>query len=67
VHKTNGLERSKYALLRRTRVATLFPNEASLVRLATMRAAEIDFLPRETCQISRISLTPPDSGMHSQV
>lgn len=37
----NGLERLNGELRRRTRVATLFPNEASLLRLVSAMAAEI--------------------------
>jgi transposase-like protein len=39
---TNGLERVHKEIKRRTRVATLFPNEASLLRLVTAVLAEID-------------------------
>ena len=38
---TNGLERVNKEVKRRTRVATLFPNEASLLRLASAVLAEI--------------------------
>lgn len=38
---TNMLERQNRELKRRTRVATLFPNEASLLRLATAVLAEL--------------------------
>jgi len=38
---TNGLERLNKEIKRRTRVATLFPNEASLLRLATAVVMEI--------------------------
>ena len=38
---TNALERFNRELYRRTRVATLFPNETSLLRLASAMAAEI--------------------------
>jgi len=38
---TNGLERVNKEIKRRTRVATLFPNEASLLRLASAILAEI--------------------------
>ena len=38
---TNGLERLNKEVRRRTRVATLFPNEASLLRLATAVIMEI--------------------------
>lgn len=38
----NGLERLNREIKRRTRVATLFPNEASLLRLATAVLMEID-------------------------
>ena len=37
---TNGLERPNREIKRRTRVATLFPNEASLLRLVTAILAE---------------------------
>lgn len=38
---TNGLERLNKEFKRRTRVATLFPNEASVLRLATAVVMEI--------------------------
>jgi putative transposase len=38
---TNGLERLNKEIKRRTRVATLFPNEASLLRLVTAIVAEV--------------------------
>ena len=38
---TNGLERLNREIKRRTRVATLFPNEASLLRLASAVLSEI--------------------------
>jgi len=38
---TNGLERLNKEIKRRTRVATLFPNEASLMRLASAVLSEI--------------------------
>jgi transposase-like protein len=38
---TNGLERLNKEIARRTRVATLFPNEASLLRLASAVLSEI--------------------------
>jgi putative transposase len=52
----NGLERLNREVKRRTRVATLFPNEASLLRLATAVLMEIDeewqtekrYLPKKT-------------------
>ncbi|MCX7417878.1 MAG: transposase, partial [Planctomycetia bacterium] len=37
----NGLERINREIKRRTRVATLFPNEASLLRLASAVLSEI--------------------------
>jgi transposase-like protein len=37
----NGLERVNGELRRRTRVATLFPNEASLLRIVSALPAEI--------------------------
>ena len=39
---THGLERLNREIKRRTRVATLFPHEASLVRLASAILVEID-------------------------
>ena len=36
---THGLERITREIKRRTRVAALFPNEASLLRLASARSA----------------------------
>ena len=38
---TNSLERLNKEIKRRTRVATLFPNEASLLRLASAVLSEI--------------------------
>ncbi|MFA9480282.1 transposase [Phycisphaerales bacterium AB-hyl4] len=38
---TNSLERLNKEILRRTRVATLFPNEASLLRLASAVLSKI--------------------------
>jgi transposase-like protein len=38
---TNGMERVNREVKRRTRVATLFPNEASLLRLVSALGAEI--------------------------
>ncbi len=38
---TNGLERLNKEIKRRTRVATLFPNEASLLRLASAVLSKI--------------------------
>jgi transposase-like protein len=40
VRTTNGLERLNQALKRRTRVGRIFPNRASLLRLATALAME---------------------------
>ena len=51
---TNALERLNRELHRRTRVATLFPNEASLLRLASAMAAEIS----EEWETGRIYLNP---------
>jgi len=39
---TNGLERLNREIKRRTRVASLFPNEAALLRLASAILVEID-------------------------
>jgi len=54
----NGLERLNREIKRRTRVATLFPNEPSLLRLATAVLMEVDeewqtekrYLPKATPQ-----------------
>lgn len=54
----NGLERLNREIKRRTRVAILFPNEASLERLATAVLMEVDeewqtekrYLPKATAQ-----------------
>jgi transposase-like protein len=51
---TNALERLNRELHRRTRVATLFPNEASLLRLVSAMAAEIS----EEWETGRIYLNP---------
>ena len=51
---TNALERLNRELKRRTRVATLFPNEASLLRLVSAMAAEIS----EEWETGRIYLNP---------
>jgi transposase-like protein len=50
----NGLERVNGELRRRTRVATLFPNEASLLRLVTALASEIS----EEWETGRVYLAP---------
>jgi len=39
---SNMIERLNKEILRRTRVATLFPNEASLLRLVSAMLAEVD-------------------------
>jgi putative transposase len=49
----NGLERVNRELHRRTRVAMLFPNEASLLRLVSAMAAELG----EGRETGRIYLT----------
>jgi hypothetical protein len=54
----NGLERVNGELQRRTRVATLFPNEASLLRLASALAAEIS----EEWETGRAYLAPHATG-----
>ena len=55
---TNALERLSRELKRRTRVATLFPNEASLLRLVSALAAEIS----EEWETGRVYLRPePDA------
>jgi transposase-like protein len=50
----NGLERVNGELHRRTRVATLFPNESSLLRLVSALAAEIS----EDWETGRAYLAP---------
>lgn len=55
---TNGLERLKKEIKRRTRVATLFPNEASLLRLASAVLSEISDDNR-TCLPEYGSQNPP--------
>lgn len=52
---SNLLERINKEIKRRTRVATLFPNEASLLRLASAVLAEID----EEWQSAKVYLTMP--------
>lgn len=47
------MERINKEIKRRTRVATLFPNEASLLRLASAVLAEID----EEWQSAKVYLT----------
>jgi transposase-like protein len=42
IRTNNGLERLNREIKRRTRVASLFPNEASLLRLATAVLIETD-------------------------
>jgi len=54
----NGLERVNGELHRRTRVATLFPNEESLLRLVSALAAEIS----EEWETARAYLTPRDES-----
>ena len=54
----NGLERVNGELHRRTRVATLFPNEASLLRLASALAAEIS----DDWETGRAYLAPSSEG-----
>jgi transposase-like protein len=54
VRTTNALERLNRELHRRTRVATLFPNEASLLRLVSAMAAEIS----EEWETGRTYLNP---------
>jgi hypothetical protein len=59
---TNGLERVNREIKRRTRVATLFPNEASLLRLVSALGAEIS----EEWETGRVYLAPweqvPEGG-----
>ncbi len=45
IRTTNGLERLNREIRRRTRVASLFPNEASCLRLVTAVVMEISVLP----------------------
>jgi transposase-like protein len=56
---TNGLERLNKEIKRRTRVATLFPNEASLLRLVTAVLMEVS----EEWETGKIYLTLND--LHS--
>ena len=51
---TNALERVNREIKRRTRVATLFPNEASLLRLVSALGAEIS----EEWETGRVYLAP---------
>jgi transposase-like protein len=51
---TNAIERLNRELHRRTRVATLFPKEASLLRLVSAMAAEIS----EEWETGRVYLNP---------
>jgi len=51
---TNGLERVNREIKRRTRVATLFPNETSLLRLVSALGAEIS----EEWETGRVYLAP---------
>jgi hypothetical protein len=51
---TNALERVNREIRRRTRVATLFPNEASLLRLVSALGAEIS----EEWETGRVYLAP---------
>ncbi len=51
---TNGLERVNREIKRRTRVASLFPNEASLLRLGSALAAEMS----EEWETGRVYLAP---------
>ena len=54
----NGLERVNEELKRRTRVATLFPNEESLLRLISALTAEIS----EEWETARAYLTMGDEA-----
>ncbi|CAG0989960.1 hypothetical protein GPROT1_02934 [Gammaproteobacteria bacterium] len=54
---TNGMERVNREVKRRTRVATLFPNEASLLRLVSALGAEIS----EEWETGRVCLAPDGS------
>jgi transposase-like protein len=54
----NGLERVNRELYRRTRVATLFPNEASLLRLVSALTAEIS----EEWETARAYITMHDDS-----
>ena len=57
----NGLERVNEELKRRTRVATLFPNEASLLRLVSALTAEIS----EEWETARAYLTMRDEAQEA--
>lgn len=58
----NGLERLKREIKRRTHAASIFPNEASLVRLATAVLMETDecVANRETLPSQGNRVTHPD-------
>jgi putative transposase len=53
---TNMLEHVNKEIKRRTRVATLFPNEASLLRLVTAVLMEIS----EDWETGKVYLNPPE-------
>ena len=53
---TNGLERVNKEVKRRTRVATLFPNEQSLLRLVSALLMEIS----EEWETGRINIASKD-------
>lgn len=59
---TKGLERVKRELARRTKVVSIFPNEAALLRLSSAVLMEID----EQWQTGRVYLTFETQGSPSQ-
>jgi len=54
----NGLERLSREIKRRTRVVSIFPNEAACLRLISAVLMEID----EAWQTDRVYLTPEMDG-----
>jgi transposase-like protein len=59
---SNAIERVNQELKRRTRVASLFPNEASLLRLATALLCEMsDEWLTEKIHLNMNSTDPPQS------
>jgi len=59
---TNGLERLNKEIKRRTRVATLFPNEASLLRLVTAVLAETS----DEWECGKTYITLSDKGLQGE-
>jgi putative transposase len=64
---TNGLERLNKEIKRRTRVATLFPNEASVLRLVSAVLSEIsDDWETERAYLNMKARSPARSYRHLQ-